>query len=125
MPKIFFSGGKFLLFRNLHVFFVYKFVSKEKLSSLFSIYMREAYKEIKKIFGDNTKFVVLLYDIQNNNWDNITRLESEKIIVVNVNDIVDVDLSKVEYMTWDELHPNRKAWEIIVPALSEYLNLKN
>ncbi len=121
--KIFFSGRRFILFYKLQTFFVYKFITKDKSSRLFSIYMKECYKEIKKIWGDETKFVILLYDTKNYNWENILKLRDENIIVININELVNVDLSQPEYMSWDDLHPNRKAWDVIVPALSKRLSL--
>lgn len=90
---------------------------------LFEIYLNEMYNETQKHLknGDKkTKFVVLLYEYspEKDHWKEIN---NKNIIVIDLKDLIP-DLDKEEYSQPDK-HPNKKAWETIVPIISEKLNL--
>ena len=100
------------------------FQDKEKTFNLIKLYLIQINESINKNFknhDESTKFVVLVYDdVDNFNWK---ELEKENIIVVHAQKIVGIDLTSEEYNIADKVHPNEKAWEIIVPALVKELNL--
>lgn len=100
------------------------FQDKEKTFNLIKLYLIQIKNVINKNFNnydESTKFIVLVYnDIDNFNWE---ELEKENIIVFHTQNLVDVDLSSEEYNIADKVHPNGKAWEVIVPALVKELDL--
>lgn len=120
-----------LLFKN-HTFqyFVrnsklgYKIVRK-RIPIISNLYFQEIRKEVYKNFP-NSKFIILVYDyvgIDNriNNFELGIYANADKVLVLN--DIVDIDLTSLDYKGEDKIHPNVKAWDHIVPALVKELNL--
>ncbi len=90
---------------------------------LFEIYLNEMYKETQKHLKNKdkkTKFVVLVYEksFKKDKWD---KINNENIIVIDLNTLIP-DLNNEEYKLPDR-HPSKQAWERIVPAISEKLNL--
>ena len=55
--------------------------------------------------------------------DNIKELENEGIIVIKTSQLTDIDLTQDEYyISKTDRHPNEKAWDVVVPKLSDFLN---
>ncbi len=77
-----------------------------------------------KIIYPNAKFVTLIYYdyfSQKNEFD-LRAMENLGIKVVELNEISKNDFSKEKYRTSNS-HPNRKAWQEIVPLLGKKLDL--
>lgn len=89
--------------------------------NLFIIYMKEINQQIKKHFP-NAKLVILIHeDDMGYNW---SELEKEGIIVIFNSQIANIDVLSPEYTRSNiDIHPNAKAWEIIVPKIVDYLEL--
>ncbi|MBQ9245263.1 hypothetical protein IJ182_03240 [bacterium] len=100
-----------------------KYKEKDDLEAynLFTIYMKEANKEIKKHYP-SAKFVILVYeDYLDHDWK---ELENEGIIVIKVKDMTVIDVYSSQYsQSAIDSHPNKLAWEKIIPILAEKLNL--
>lgn len=88
--------------------------------------LKESKKEAEKKYS-GVKFVVLKYMNVNNYWylntNRWQELEKEGFIILDTKKLTRKDLSKNEYKQKDNIHPNEKAWDIIVPALIKELNL--
>lgn len=108
--------------------FTYKYVSNKFtprnlscFNNLFILYIKEIKREVVKIFP-NAEFVFFVYTPDNYKDSNTTILEKENIKVIKLNDICNIKISRdKEFMSYDGAHPNKKAWEIIVPALVKKL----
>lgn len=97
------------------------FIPKHKIFKLLTSYFEQINDEIKKEFGKDTKFVLLIYENDNNyNWK---LLEEEGIKVIIIKDIVPYNMEEPQYRLWDNWHPSKKAWEVIVPKVAKELNL--
>ena len=99
--------------------------SEKERNNLFTLYIKLINKEIKNNFkykNKDTKVVILLYENEPLiDWKAISKLD-DNIVVVNVSDIVDVDLSSEKYIiSKDDGHPNYEAWKVLVPNLMKYL----
>ena len=121
---IYYKKNKFLVNSYLYKKILEIIYSKRddiQAFNLFSIYMKEINKEIKKHFN-NAKFVILVYeDYHNYDWSGF---EKEGIIVLKVSDIAKIDVTSPEYTySQTDAHPNAKAWAVIVPQLAKKLNL--
>ena len=94
----------------------------DKAFDLFVLYMAEIRKTINEQFGKDTQFTVLVVkDKGTEPWDKVEKLG---INVININEILGFNVSSREYAISDTNgHPNKKAWEVIVPALVKELNL--
>lgn len=77
-------------------------------------------KELEKNYP-NTKFVILIY--QDSFTDRWPELEKEGFIIIKVKDLVSVNLNNNKYKAYDNVHPNGKAWDVILPVLIKKLNL--
>ena len=116
-----------------HLYFIQEYQKKYAYNKIFphiikdseiKLYFTEAEKEFHKHWKD-TKMVILLYPEKENEfnseiWD---ELKEENYIVIKLEDLVDVDLTKPEYKVKDSFHPNEKAWEIILPKVIKELNI--
>lgn len=111
-------------YRNFTDFIYMNFISSKTKYDLFNLYIKEITKEIKNLFGENTKFVILVYNISEDDIPSFDKLSKEGIIIINLNDLLNIDLYDQAYtISKDDYHPNAKAWEIIVPAIAKELNL--
>ncbi len=102
----------------------YKNITDDEAFGLFCIYMKQINEEIKKHYP-NTKFVILIYEDNvpdtHHNWN---LLKDYGIIVLNASEIAGENIYTTPYfIAPNDTHPNAKAWETIVPALSKELNL--
>lgn len=101
---------------------------KTKRFAKLKLYFEEARSAFQEVYP-NTKFVILLYDYTyidtNIMWN---ELEKEGFIIYKVSELAGIDPADDKYKLPQELdkwrHPNKLAWQIIVPKLSEALNLK-
>lgn len=60
--------------------------------------------------------------INTGGWRN--KLPENDITIISVKDITGMNMYlNKEYTIKDEFHPNKEAWEIIVPALAKKLNI--
>ena len=75
----------------------------------------------------SSKLVILRYEEEVNNpiWssERWKELEDEGIIVIDSYSLTNEHLNTEEYRLSDNVHPNEKAWDLIVPKLVEMLNL--
>ncbi len=112
------------LYRNWTNFYYKYFISKEESFDLFCLYMKEINKEIKKLFGQNTKFIILIYpDYEPRNMNEWKKLNQDNIRVLNITQKLDIIENKNQYAIENDDHPNAKAWQVIVPVLAKELNL--
>lgn len=105
-------------------FYYNNFADREKTFELIKLYISQINNSIQKKYtnyDEPAKLIVLVYDdVDNYNWEEI---KDENIIIINTKSLSDVDLRSKEYRIADGNHPNKKAWEIITPALIKELNL--
>lgn len=112
-----------LLFYKISKYISYEIIPDKMKNKLLNIYFKEIYKEIKKNFGEKTNFIIFVYDY-NPNID-FNELEKQGIQIIYSYDILHgIDFHKPEYTTIEGYHPNRKAWETIVPVLIKNLDKK-
>lgn len=126
-----------LHFRLLHSFFtsvvVENFISDRKFQNrknrdkLFLKLFEESDKIIKKELP-KTKFVILCYS--NTLWDFPIKSELEllrktipDVTIIDLNDYFPELYNSSEYCISDGFHPNEKAWDLIVPFVSQKLQL--
>ncbi len=92
--------------------------SKDKVKAIkfFNKHILESKKEIDKHWK-NTKMIVVLYDISDSN--EFVELKDAGISVVSMDNFMQNNIvNKVEYRNSDvDIHPNGKAWSVIVPEL--------
>ncbi len=92
----------------------------KNISKLTALYIKEIKKEVKKKYP-NIKFIVLVYDSINPNV--IKNLDDNEIEIYKAEDLVK-DIGSLKYRTSEsDRHPNAEAWKVLVPVLSEKLNL--
>ena len=108
-----------VLYQLITKYIAYNFIPKKVQYSLLNLYMDTIYQEIKKQFGDDTKFVLLVYYADDNDW---SFLEKQGAKVIFLSDLTGKDLSKPEYLIYDKAHPNKKAWDLIIPLLVSKLD---
>ena len=93
----------------------------------FKLHLVQAKKEIEKHWGNDVKFVVLVYEEEYNIKKLkpiITDLEKIGIQFINLNDLSDINFRDSEYqISESDLHPNAKAWEVLTPLLVKKLGL--
>ncbi len=117
-------GNRSFLYYFLMFYYKDHFINNEKAFELLKLYIKELNQTIQNNYNnynEPSKLVVFVYaDNKNYDWKQI---ENKDIIVIKSNEILDVDITDKEYQQiWDR-HPNAKAWQVIVPALSKKLNL--
>ena len=98
-----------------------KYKNKDDIEAfnLFLIYMKEINEQIK-IHYPNAKLVILLHeDYLRHDW---SELEKEGIIVIKNYEMINTLSPEYTHSNVD-VHPNAKAWEIIVPKIVDYLKL--
>ena len=99
-----------------------KFKSDEELSNLFAMYIREINKEIKKIYGDETQFVII--DANQRSDKSLDKVDIDDVKLLKLERLTNKNLNSPRYhINARDIHPNRKAWEVIVPALVKELDL--
>lgn len=119
----FISQSFIIKYLNL-LFYEYIITPLNKDSKLMLLYLKEIKKEIdikiKNNKNEPTKFVILEYEKDKTiNWD---ELKKDGAIIINADELTGTNLLTKEYRL-EDWHPNAKAWDIIVPALVEELNL--
>ena len=112
---------KRLYFVNiLHHYYVNKYMwdKNDKTYNLAFHQLLEAKNEMQKRWK-NTKFVILMYD--DNNQDFIKQLRKIGYIVIYLPDLVQKNLADEKYMY--NKHSKEAAWDIIVPKVIEKLGI--
>lgn len=104
-----------------------RFKNKEKTDELFLKLFVESDKIIKRKLP-KAKFVILCYS--NTSWDFPIKSELEllrktipDVTIIDLNDYFPELYNNSEYCISDGFHPNEKAWDLIVPFISEKLQL--
>ncbi len=113
----------YYFFNNIfYIYFYSHFMTHH--SKMVAAYFKAINNEIKKQYP-NTKFAILMYDDNSNNYGlDLSSLENEGISIIHTNDLSDVILSSDEYhIAKNDFHPNEKAWEALLPKLIEKLSL--
>ena len=121
---IIYQEFNFFIFQSYRFIFSKLFFLKrmQKLFDVLTLHVFEMQKEIKKNFGEDTKFTVLV--VKEGGYENWEELKQQGINVIKLNEITDVNIDTREYAISDtNNHPNEKAWEVIVPALIKELDL--
>ena len=100
------------------------FKSEKEITELFALYVREVTKEVKKLYGEDAQFIIV---------DTCGKGKSDKYLdkvnlggakLIKMDDITHIDLnSPLYHISARDPHPNRKAWDVLVPALVKELNL--
>lgn len=104
---------------------------KEELFDLFKMHLSQSKVDLQKKYP-NTKFIIIKYPMgidstqalekyfyETDKWE---ELKEEGFIVYDLKKEINEDLTDKKYLLPD-LHPNQKAWEIIVPKLINDLNI--
>ena len=123
-----------LLKKTRHYYDVYKLAQTDEIKTLLNDKKRiekydfavkhfiNAKQEMQKHWK-NTKFVVLFYDEIINDEYIKDKLKENNFIILDANELTDENLATKKYLTQDKLHPNEKAWDILVPKITKELNL--
>lgn len=92
-------------------------VSLENKEELFYKTIQDSYSLMKKYYP-NSKFIILEYPYSLDSILDKKRVEDMGITVYSANDLANDDLYLGEYFCSEEdTHPNKKAWDLVVPAL--------
>lgn len=119
-PK--FSIKRLIAYRTISQMIAEKRIANGDISAynLLNLFFIQSYKKIKQQYP-NSRFVILVYD--ENGLENWNQLIDNDINIIKLWDIVDVDYYTQDYQIKDDSHPNKKFWELVVPALSKKLKL--
>ncbi len=119
----FFNDRSFLYYQAMF-FYTNHLMNEKKAFNDLKLYIKEINRAIQNKFDNYnspSKLVILVYgDFSNDDWN---ELNDENIIVIKINDMLGFDIMDTKYTIGDNMHPNAKAWEVIVPALAKELNL--
>lgn len=89
----------------------------KKKEELFYKTIQDSYSLMKKYYP-NSKFIILEYPYSLDSILDKKRVEDMGITVYSANDLANDDLYLGEYFCSEEdTHPNKKAWDLVVPAL--------
>lgn len=99
----------------------YCFKSEKYLNNLLTLYIQELKKEVDLIFP-NAQFVFFVFWGDEDTFD-MPALEKMGIKVLILGNLTDIPYWEDKYTAWDNVHPNRRAWENFVPILAKKLNL--
>ena len=95
--------------------------------SLLKLYFLEIKKEMESRWGNDFKFVILLYEKEsyiNKIRPIFPELEKNGIEIIDINKLSNINFKKKEYQISDNNpHPNEKAWEEITPLVVNKLGL--
>ena len=128
---LWYSGGAayFAICRNLMNTGSRRWISTRPFDEKFD-YIKEYFIYAKQIANKkfpNSKLVILQYEENNNSPFNDSprwkELEQEGYIVLNSLELTQKHLSEQEYKTYDKIHPNEQAWDILTPKVAEKLKL--
>lgn len=101
-------------------------LNRQKVNELLRLHFEESRKAALKHWP-NSKFVILLYrdgaDIPFFDQELFKTLQKEGFTVIDLNELTGVNLENLEYkLSESDHHPNEKAWDLVVPALSKKMN---
>lgn len=114
--------------QNLYAGFLNSKINHKRNFKLFSSIMEESYR-ILKFHYPNTGFLILVYPfydtISPEEINELKNLQEKGFTVINVQEIVKVNLNDAEYHFGNDCHPTEKAWDVIVPALLQRLEINS
>lgn len=95
-------------------------------TELYFLHITKSIDLIKKIWGNDVKFIFFAYeDFYNEDFylENLNKLEKNGIICIRLSDLSDKNYANnINYRIGEfEYHPNAKAWEEITPLFVNYL----
>ncbi len=109
---------------------IYRLKSNDELFDFFKLHLIESKKIIDKKYN-NAKFVVIVYNpeldthsfrpFRTERWN---ELEAEGIQVIRFDKKEYDFLANEEFIASDNVHPGRKAWDVLVPEIIKQLNLQ-
>ena len=104
---------------------------QDYLFNLFKLHLTESKKAIQEKYPD-TKFIIIKYPLFQDTIEKDKKIfyqtplweefKDNGFLIYDLKEEIKVDLTDKEYLLPD-LHPNKKAWETIVPKLVKDLNL--
>lgn len=117
-----FSIKRLIAYRAISQMIAEKRIANGDISAynLLNLFFIQSYNKIKQQYP-NSRFVILVYD--ENGLENWSQLIDNDISIIKLWDIVDVNYYTQDYQVKDDAHPNKKFWELIVPALSKKFKL--
>lgn len=117
-----FSIKRLIFYRTISQIIAEKRISNGDISAynLLNLFFLQSYKKIKQQYP-NSKFIILVYD--ETGLEKWNQLIDNDIRIIKLWNIVDVDYYTQSYQVKDDPHPNKKFWELVVPALSKKLKL--
>ena len=118
----------------------YELKSKDEWFDFLKLHLEECQKELHKRYKD-AKFVVVVFNSEKNSSKCLTNtcqksglvpfhttrwkeLEDEGFVVIDFDKPEYDFLNDDEYETPDEMHPNGKAWDSLVPEIANKLGIK-
>ncbi len=110
------------IYRKLKEIYYINHISKSKKDYiLMKTYIKGINKQIENIWGKETSLVILFYENEDEQF--LEEIKQLGIKIVLVSSLTKENMQSQEYRIPDDEHPNKKAWEVIVPALVKELNL--
>lgn len=120
---------KSAIIRYINVQFVKYIYEKRNHDKIFD-FMKAHFikaKEIAKTKFPNSKIVILQYEENPDSWifynPRWKEMTDEGFIVINSYDLTKEHLYEKQYRIENDVHPNEKAWDLLVPKLVERLKL--
>ncbi len=112
--------------QNRYAEFVFTHKSFDENFDFMKLHFLKAQELVKTKFPDS-KIVILKYednfDSDYYNTERWKELEDAGFIVLGTYELTGKHLDEDEYKLNDDVHPNEKAWDLIVPALVKKLDL--
>lgn len=112
--------------QNKYAEYKYNHNSYDKNFDFMKLHFLKAQKLAKEKFP-NSKIVILKYEENPDSWyyntERWNELEKQGFIIIGSYELTGKHLYENEYRIKNDVHPNEKAWDLLVPKLVKKLNL--
>ena len=120
---------KSAIIRYINVKLINYLYNKKDKDKIFD-FMKAHFLKMKSILNKkfpNSKLVILQYEENENSWifnnPRWNELRDEGFIIINSYELTNEHLFEEKYRIPNDVHPNEKAWDLLVPKLVERLEL--
>lgn len=117
------------IIRYINLNLILYMYNKKNQDEIFD-FMKAHFLKMKSILNKkfpNSKLVILQYEENENSWifnnPRWNELRDEGFIIINSYELTNEHLFEEKYRIPNDVHPNEKAWDLLVPKLAERLEL--
>ena len=117
------------IIRYINLNLILYMYNKKNQDEIFD-FMKAHFLKMKSILNKkfpNSKLVILQYEENENSWifnnPRWNELRDEGFIIINSYELTNEHLFEEKYRIPNDVHPNEKAWDLLVPKLVERLEL--